>query len=78
MARKKSLKNDSFDKRDDDDMEDIEDGKKFNPDSLEDALEENSDYENDGEESLNILEEEENELNERDILDEEETPFWKL
>ncbi len=79
MARKNISKNDSFDKRDDDEMEELgENEKEFNPDSLDDALEEENDFENEDDESLDSLEEEEEELNERDMTDEEDSPFWKL
>ena len=47
-------------------MEELgENEKDFNPDSLDDALGEESDFENEDEESLDVLEEEEEELNEK-------------
>lgn len=83
MAKKQSNKNISFDKRDDDEMEDIEgeNEKEFNPDSLDDALGEEEDDEFEEEESLDRLGEQEmedEELTARDMSDEEDIPFWKL
>lgn len=83
MARKKSSKNDSFDKRDDDEMEDedVEEssGKDFNPDMLDEALDVE---EYDEEESLDELEEREyaDMEDEDDIFlnDDENSPLWKL
>lgn len=80
--KKNNNQNDSFDKRDDDDMEDItsegEPEKDFNPDVLDDALAEGEEEDVDDEfehASLDAEKESEDEIfNNND----EESPLWKL
>lgn len=79
--KKKNNQNDSFDKRDDDDMEDIsgegETEKDFNPDVLDDALTEEGEEEADDEfehASLDAEKEAEDDVFNND----EESPLWKL
>jgi len=84
MAKNKKTTNDSFDKRDDDDMEfdDSENEKGFNADALDEALDDGDDEFEDEDESLDELEKKEYEDMEfeDDILlnNDEENPFWKL
>lgn len=79
--KKKNNQNDSFDKRDDDEMEDVTEGeneKDFNPDVLDDALtedEEGDDLDDEFEhDSLDAEKESEDEVFNND----EESPLWKL
>jgi hypothetical protein len=76
--KKKNNHNDSFDKRDDDEMEDIsgegENEKDFNPDILDDALTEEDTDDEFEHDSL----EDEKENEDDNFNNEEESPLWKL
>lgn len=85
MSKKRVSKKQSFEKRDDDEMEELEDYEKnFNPDSLDDVLD--SEEEDTDEEDEELFDEDDDfsldEENEEDDGlyedDDEENAFWKL
>ena len=80
MKNKKNS-NDSLDKRDDDEMEDInenESEKTFNPEVLDDALEEGVVDEDESLDELEAKEIEEDSEDEIFLNNDEENPLWKL